>query len=179
MSPVPYVADFAAPKPSLRHGDDVAPVRERRGTTPLAHSRVRRSTAGDDGPTRSVLLGWISCSSEGFPVMAGSVPLNTILVPGAKAPSQRPPMAESLTEDQQQRRRQAVVELMPSTPYMSWLGIAFEHYESDDVTIRLPFREDLTNDGTYYHGGVIAAAMDTTGAAAAWSNHDFEKGTRA
>jgi acyl-coenzyme A thioesterase PaaI-like protein len=26
---------------------------------------------------------------------------------------------------------------------------------------------------------VIAAAMDTTGAAAAWSNHDFEKGTRA
>ena len=88
-------------------------------------------------------------------------------------------MAESLTEDQQQRRRQAVVELMPSTPYMSWLAIVFERYESDDVTIRLPFRDDLTNDGTYYHGGVIAAAMDTTGAAAAWSNHDFEKGTRA
>jgi hypothetical protein len=57
-----------------RHGDDVAPVRERRGTTPLAHSPVRRSTVGDDGPTRSVLLGWISCSSEGSPVMAGSVP---------------------------------------------------------------------------------------------------------
>jgi len=88
-------------------------------------------------------------------------------------------MAESLTEDQQRRRRQAVVEMMPSTPYMSWLGIVFERYEPDDVTIRLPFREDLTNDGTYYHGGVIAAAMDTTGAAAAWSNHDFDKGTRA
>ena len=57
--------------------------------------------------------------------------------------------------------------------------LVFERYESDDVTIRLPFRDDLTNDGTYYHGGVIAAAMDTTGAAAAWSNHDFEKGTRA
>jgi uncharacterized protein (TIGR00369 family) len=28
-------------------------------------------------------------------------------------------------------------------------------------------------------GGVIAAAMDTTGAAAAWANHDFEKGKRA
>ena len=83
MSPVPYVADFAAPKPSLRHGDDVAPVRERRGTTPLAHTRVRRSTVGDDGPTRSVLLGRISCSSEGSPVMAGSVPLKPILVTGA------------------------------------------------------------------------------------------------
>lgn len=88
-------------------------------------------------------------------------------------------MAESLSEDQQRRRRRAVVELMPSTPYMSWLGVVFDRYEPDDVTIRLPFREDLTNDGIYYHGGVIAAAMDTTGAAAAWSNHDFGKGTRA
>jgi uncharacterized protein (TIGR00369 family) len=88
-------------------------------------------------------------------------------------------MAESLTEEQQRRRRQAAAELMPTTPYMKWLGIVFERYESDDVTIRLPFREDLTNDDTYYHGGVIAAAMDTSGAAAAWSNHDFEKGTRA
>jgi len=68
---------------------------------------------------------------------------------------------------------------MPTTPYMKWLGIVFDRYEPDDVTIRLPFREDLTNDGTYYHGGVIAAVMDTAGAAAAWSNHDFEKGTRA
>jgi uncharacterized protein (TIGR00369 family) len=62
---------------------------------------------------------------------------------------------------------------------MSWLGIVFERYEPDDVTIRLPFREVLTNDGTYFHGGVIASVMDTTGAAAAWSNHDFEKGSRA
>ena len=68
---------------------------------------------------------------------------------------------------------------MPTTPYMKWLGIVFDRYEPDDVTLRLPFREDLTNDGTYYHGGVIAAVMDTAGAAAAWSNHDFEKGTRA
>jgi uncharacterized protein (TIGR00369 family) len=88
-------------------------------------------------------------------------------------------MAESLTDDQQHRRRQAVAELMPTTPYMGWLGIVFERYEPDDVTIRLPFREDLTNDGTYFHGGVIASVMDTTGAAAAWSNHDFEKGSRA
>jgi uncharacterized protein (TIGR00369 family) len=88
-------------------------------------------------------------------------------------------MAESLTEEQQQRRRKAVADLMPTTPYMKWLGIVFERYEPDDVTIRLPFREDLTNDGTYFHGGVIAAVIDTTGAAAAWSNHDFDKGSRA
>jgi uncharacterized protein (TIGR00369 family) len=84
-----------------------------------------------------------------------------------------------LSEEQQQRRRAAIAELMPTTPYLSSLGIVFERYEPDDVTIRLPFRADLTNDGTYYHGGVVAAVMDTTGAAAAWSNHDFDKGARA
>ncbi len=89
-------------------------------------------------------------------------------------------MAEGpLSEEQQLRRRAAIAELMPTTPYLSSLGIVFERYEPDDVTIRLPFRADLTNDGTYYHGGVIAAVMDTTGAAAAWSNHDFDKGARA
>ncbi len=38
--------------------------------------------------------------------------------------------------------------------------------------IRLPFRTDLTNDGTY-HGGVIASSGHRR-AAAAWSNHDFD-----
>ncbi|MFZ6003007.1 MAG: PaaI family thioesterase [Actinomycetota bacterium] len=84
-----------------------------------------------------------------------------------------------LTDEEQQRRRAAIAQLMPTTPYLGWLGIEFERYEPDDVTLRLPFRPDLTNDGTYYHGGVIAAVVDTAGAAAAWSNHDFDKGARA
>lgn len=68
---------------------------------------------------------------------------------------------------------------MPSTPFIGGLGLVIERYDPDDVTVRIPFREDLTNDGTYYHGGVIASAIDTAGACAAWSNHDFDKGTRA
>jgi acyl-coenzyme A thioesterase PaaI-like protein len=72
-------------------------------------------------------------------------------------------MAESLTEEQQRRRRSAIRDLMPTTPFIKGLGIVFERYEPDDVT--------------YLHGGVIASVMDTTGAAAAWSNHDFDKGT--
>jgi len=67
-----------------------------------------------------------------------------------------------LDEEGQRRLRRAVPETMLRTPYL-----------------RLPFRAELTNDGTHYHGGVIAAVMDTTGAAAAWSNHDFTRGTRA
>lgn len=88
-------------------------------------------------------------------------------------------MGEPLDEEQQRRRRLAVRDLMPKTPFLEGLGIVFERYEPDDVTIRLPFREDLTNDGTFFHGGVIASVMDTAGAAAAWSNHDFDKGSRA
>jgi len=87
--------------------------------------------------------------------------------------------ARRLDEDQQRRLRQAVPDTMLATPYLSSLGLVFESYRPDEVTIRLPFRPELTNDSVYYHGGVIAAAMDTTGAAAAWSDHDFNKGMRA
>jgi len=84
-----------------------------------------------------------------------------------------------LSPEEQEHRRQAIASLMPTTPFLKWMGVVFERFEHDDVVLRVPFREELTNDGTYYHGGVIAAALDTAGAAAAWSNHDFEKGTRA
>jgi uncharacterized protein (TIGR00369 family) len=84
-----------------------------------------------------------------------------------------------LTEEEQNARRAAVVEIMPATPFLKGLGVVFDRYEPDDVVLRLPFREDLTNDGVYYHGGVIASVVDTAGAAAAWSNHDFDKGARA
>ncbi len=84
-----------------------------------------------------------------------------------------------LSDDEQRRRRRAIADLMPTTPYIGWLGLVFDRYEPDDVLVRLPFRADLTNDGVVYHGGVVASAIDTAGAAAAWSNHDFAKGARA
>ena len=88
-------------------------------------------------------------------------------------------MTEPLSEEQQQRRRLAIRDLMPTTPFLAGLGVVFDQYEPDAVVMRLPFRPDLTNDGTYFHGGVIASVIDTAGAAAAWSNHDFDKGARA
>jgi len=84
-----------------------------------------------------------------------------------------------LSEEEQEQRRRAIADLMPDTLFLRWMGVVFDRYDHDDVVLRLPFREDLTNDGTVYHGGVIAAALDTAGAAAAWSNHDFDKGVRA
>ncbi len=87
--------------------------------------------------------------------------------------------AAGLTDAQQEAMRGAVPEAMLSTPYLAWLDLRFERYAPDDVTMRLPFRPELTNDGARYHGGVVAAVLDTTGAAAAWSNHDFSRGARA
>lgn len=85
----------------------------------------------------------------------------------------------ALSEDEQQQRRRAVADLMPQTPFIGLLGLVVDSFEPDDVTMRLPFRAGLTNDGTVYHGGVVASVLDTAGALAAWSNHDFDRGVRA
>jgi uncharacterized protein (TIGR00369 family) len=87
--------------------------------------------------------------------------------------------AEHLTEAEQLQRRAAIPGIFARTPFLAWLGLKVERYEPDDVTTRLPFRNELSNDGRTYHGGVVGAVIDTTGALAAWSNHDFERGVRA
>jgi uncharacterized protein (TIGR00369 family) len=84
-----------------------------------------------------------------------------------------------LTEAEQRQRRAAMPGIFVQTPFLAWLGLQVEHYEPDDVATRLPFRVELSNDGRTYHGGVVGAVIDTTGALAAWSNHDFDRGMRA
>jgi uncharacterized protein (TIGR00369 family) len=84
-----------------------------------------------------------------------------------------------LTEAEQLERRAAIPAIFAKTPFLAWLGLEVERYEPDDVATRLPFRVELSNDGKTYHGGVVGAVIDTTGALAAWSNHDFERGMRA
>ncbi len=84
-----------------------------------------------------------------------------------------------ISEEENERRRQALPAVFLATPHVASLGVVIERYEPDDVLLRLPFREDLTNDGSNYHGGVVATALDTAGGLAAWSGHDFSKGLRA
>lgn len=86
---------------------------------------------------------------------------------------------EGLTEAEQRERRAAIPAVFARTPFLSWLGLVVERYEPDDVSTRLPFRVELSNDGSTYHGGVVSAVIDTTGALASWSNHDFDRGMRA
>jgi len=89
------------------------------------------------------------------------------------------PSREGLTDAEQKERRAAIPAIFAKTPFLSWLGLVVERYKPDDVATRLPFRVELSNDGSTYHGGVVGAAIDTTGALAAWSNHDFDRGMRA
>jgi uncharacterized protein (TIGR00369 family) len=84
-----------------------------------------------------------------------------------------------LTDEDQQRMRRAIPKAMLASPFIKGLGVVFDRYEPDDVVMRVPFDEALTNDGVAYHGGVIASALDTAGAVVAWSNHDFNRGNRA
>ena len=76
-------------------------------------------------------------------------------------------------------KRAALRELMFATPYIEGLGITVDEWSPDEVHLRLPFRAELTNDGSVYHGGAVASLMDTAGAAAVWAGHDFDKGARA
>lgn len=84
-----------------------------------------------------------------------------------------------LSEAEQRERRAAIPGIFAKTPFLAWLGLEVARYEPDDVTTRLPFRVELSNDGKTYHGGVVGTVIDTTGALAAWSNHDFDRGMRA
>ena len=68
---------------------------------------------------------------------------------------------------------------MVGTRFIASLGVEVDEWSPDQVTLRLPFAEGLTNDGKEYHGGVIGALIDTAGAAAVWAGHDFDKGLRA
>jgi uncharacterized protein (TIGR00369 family) len=85
----------------------------------------------------------------------------------------------TLDETEQLKWRARMRKLMVGTRFIESLGVTVVTWEPDEVVLRVPFDEKLTNDGKEYHGGAIAALMDTTGAAAVWAGHDYDKGLRA
>jgi uncharacterized protein (TIGR00369 family) len=85
----------------------------------------------------------------------------------------------ALSEAEQQEWRARMRDVMVGTRFIKALGTAVETWGPDEVCLRVPFAEHLTNDGKEYHGGVIAALVDTAGAAAVWAGHDFDRGLRA
>lgn len=85
----------------------------------------------------------------------------------------------ALSAEQQEKRRAAAREVMLATPYIAGLDLRIERWDDEGVRVRMPFHERFTNDGSVFHGGAVAALVDTTGSAAVWAGHDFDKGARA
>lgn len=85
----------------------------------------------------------------------------------------------ALSEEEQREWRARFRDIMVGTRFIKGLGVVVDQWTDDEVVLRVPFAEHLTNDGREYHGGVIASLIDTAGAAAVWAGHDFDKGLRA
>jgi uncharacterized protein (TIGR00369 family) len=85
----------------------------------------------------------------------------------------------ALSDEEQAEWRARMAEVMVGTRFIASLGITVDAWEPDGVSLVMPFDERLTNDGREYHGGAIAALIDTAGASAVWAGHDFDRGLRA
>jgi uncharacterized protein (TIGR00369 family) len=85
----------------------------------------------------------------------------------------------ALTEEEQQEWRERMRSIMVGTRFIKNMGTVVDAWGPDEVRLRVPFADHLTNDGKEYHGGAIASLMDTAGAAAVWAGHDFDRGLRA
>jgi uncharacterized protein (TIGR00369 family) len=65
-------------------------------------------------------------------------------------------------------------------------GVAFNHacemtverWAPDGIEMHLPFRDDLAAHPGVFHGGVLAALIDTAGCGAVAAGHDYDLGNR-
>jgi len=84
-----------------------------------------------------------------------------------------------MSDAEQQEWRARMRDVMVKTRFIAGMGTVVDEWSEEGVRLRVPFAEHLTNDGKEYHGGAIAALMDTAGASAVWAGHDFDRGLKA
>ncbi len=70
--------------------------------------------------------------------------------------------------------------MFSKVPFVTTLGLELVEWATEEglVVVRMPFRELVDNGGGTPHGGAVATLLDTTGAAAVWNGHDYDRGTQ-
>ncbi len=85
----------------------------------------------------------------------------------------------TLTADDQQRWRDRFrVHWQEGVAFNKACAITVERWDPEGVEMRLPMRDDLTALPGIFHGGIIAALIDTSGCAAVAAGHDYALGNR-
>ena len=65
-----------------------------------------------------------------------------------------------------------------ASPLAKLLGVELVDVGDDVVRVRLPFRSEITTIGELVHGGAIAALVDISATAAAWTKADLARSPR-
>ncbi|MCX2934426.1 PaaI family thioesterase [Mycobacterium sp. CVI_P3] len=88
-------------------------------------------------------------------------------------------MTKTLNEDEQRRRREFFRRHWEhGVKFNALCGLHIVTWRPDLVEIRLPYSEQLSAHDGVFHGGVVAALVDTAGVGAVMAGHDYAKGSR-
>jgi uncharacterized protein (TIGR00369 family) len=83
-----------------------------------------------------------------------------------------------LTAAEQERRRLWFREKWAELPFNKHCGLEVLQWDAEAVELFLPYSDELSAHTGIFHGGVVAALLDTTASGAVLAGHDFSKGSR-
>ena len=81
-------------------------------------------------------------------------------------------------DTRQNAMREQVLRGIVESPLGKLLEFTADDITRDEVSIRLPYRDEVTTLGDLVHGGAISALVDTAATAAAWAGVDDPAGAR-
>ena len=89
--------------------------------------------------------------------------------------SSKPPLTD---EEQQRWRDRFRRHWQEGVGFNKACAMTIPRWAPDGVEMHLPLRDDLSAHPGVFHGGVIAALIDTAGCGAVAAGHDYAKGSR-